>query len=53
MLDPKIVVNLVLEFGVRVDLMRHGNLASVKDSRAAREVSDEGLGANGGRASVP
>jgi hypothetical protein len=53
MLDSKIVVNLMLEFGVRVDLLRHGNLASVKDSRAAREVSDEGRGANGGRASVP
>ena len=25
MLDPQIVVNLLLEFGVRVDLMRHGN----------------------------
>jgi hypothetical protein len=25
MLDPEIVVNLLLEFGVRVDLMRHGN----------------------------
>ena len=25
MLDPQIVVNLVLEFGVRVDWMRHGN----------------------------
>jgi hypothetical protein len=24
MLDPQIVVNLLLEFGVRVDLMRHG-----------------------------
>jgi hypothetical protein len=24
MLDPKIVVNLLLEFGVRVHLMRHG-----------------------------
>ncbi len=53
MLDPKIVVNLMLEFGVRVDLVRHGYWPSVKDSRTAREVSDEGLGANGGRASVP
>jgi hypothetical protein len=25
MLDPQIVVNLLLEFGVRVDWMRHGN----------------------------
>ena len=25
MLDPQIVVNLLLEFGVRVDLIRHGN----------------------------
>ena len=25
MLDPQIVVNLVLEFGVRVDSRRHGN----------------------------
>jgi hypothetical protein len=25
MLNPKIVVNLLLEFGVGVDLMRHGN----------------------------
>ena len=25
MLDPQIVMNLLLEFGVRVDLMRHGN----------------------------
>ena len=25
MLDPQIVVNLLLEFGVRVDLMRNGN----------------------------
>ena len=25
MLDAQIVVNLVLEFGVRVDWMRHGN----------------------------
>ena len=25
MLDPQIVVNLLLEFGVRMDLMRHGN----------------------------
>ena len=25
MLDPQIVVNLVLEFGVRVDWMRRGN----------------------------
>jgi hypothetical protein len=25
MLDPQVVVNLLLEFGVRVDLMRHGN----------------------------
>jgi len=24
-LDPQIVVNLLLEFGVRVDWMRHGN----------------------------
>jgi len=28
-------------------------LASVKDSSATRDGSDEGLGANGGRASVP
>ncbi len=25
MLDPQIVVNLLLEFSVRVDWMRHGN----------------------------
>ena len=25
MLDPQIVVNLLLEFGIRVDWMRHGN----------------------------
>ena len=25
MLDPQIVVNLLLEFGVRVNWMRHGN----------------------------
>jgi hypothetical protein len=25
MLDPQVVVNLLLKFGVRVDLMRHGN----------------------------
>lgn len=25
MLDPQIAVNLLLEFGVRVDWMRHGN----------------------------
>jgi hypothetical protein len=25
MLDPQIVVNLLLKFGVRVDWMRHGN----------------------------
>ena len=25
MLDPQIVMNLLLEFGVRVDWMRHGN----------------------------
>ena len=25
MLSPQVVVNLLLEFGVRVDLMRHGN----------------------------
>ena len=25
MLDPQIIVNLLLEFGVRVDWMRHGN----------------------------
>ena len=41
MLDPQIVVNLLLEFGVRMYLMRHGNLASVKDSSAARGGSDE------------
>jgi hypothetical protein len=53
MLDPQILVNLLLEFGVRVDWMRHGQSASVKDLRLAREVSDEGLGANGGRVWVP
>ena len=53
MLDPQILVNLLLEFGVRVDWMRHGQSASVKDLRLAREVSDEGLGAHGGRVWVP
>ena len=34
MLDSQIVVNLLLEFGVRVDLMRHGNWPWLKDSSA-------------------
>ena len=41
MLDPQIAVNLLLEFGVRMDWMRHGNWPSVKNLRSAREVSDE------------
>ena len=41
MLDPQIVVNLLLKFGVRVDRMRHGNWPSVKNSSAARDGSDE------------
>ena len=53
MLDPKIVVNLLLEFGVRVDLMRHGNWPGSKIQGRRGEVSDEGLGANDGRASMP
>ena len=44
MLDPQIVVNLFLELGVGVDLVKHGNLASVKDSSPARYGSDKGLG---------
>jgi len=30
MLDPQIAVNLLLEFGVRVDWMRHGDRARQK-----------------------
>ena len=33
MLDPQIPVNLLLEFDVRLDWMRHGQSASVKDLR--------------------
>src|SRR6266853_3421914 len=38
MLDSKIVVNLLLEFGVRVDLMRHGNWPRSK-IQVSRETS--------------
>src|SRR5689334_13692057 len=53
MLDPQIVVNLLLEFGVRMDWMRHGNWASVKDLRSARKVSGEVRSANGCRKRSP
>jgi hypothetical protein len=53
MLDPQIAVNLLLEFGVRVDWDETWQSASVKDLRSAREVSDEVRGANGVRAWVP
>ena len=53
MLDPQITVNLLLEFGVRVDWNETWQSASVKDLRSAREVSDEVRGANGVRARVP
>ena len=38
MLDPQIVVNLLLEFGVRVDLMRHGNWPRQKIQVRARGI---------------
>jgi len=43
MLDPQIVVNLLLEFGVCVDLMRHG-IDLVKGSSVALNGSHQGLG---------
>jgi hypothetical protein len=53
MLDPQIAVNLLLEFGVRVNWMRHGNWPSVKKFKCGAGASDEVRGANGVRAWVP
>ncbi|PYJ88332.1 MAG: hypothetical protein DME71_13325 [Verrucomicrobia bacterium] len=53
MLDPQIVVNLLLELGVGVDLMKHGYWLGERFKCGERDGSDEGLGANGGRALVP
>ena len=46
MLSQQIVVNLLLQFGVRVELDETWQSASVKDLRSAREASDEVRGAN-------
>jgi hypothetical protein len=43
MLDPQIVVNLLLELGVSVDLVIHGDCL-VKDLSVARDGADQGLG---------
>ena len=53
MLDPQIVVNLLPELGVGVDLMKHGYWLGERFKCGARDGSDEGLGANSGRALVP
>jgi len=53
MLNPQLVVNLLLELGVGVDLMKHGYWLGERFKCGARDGSDEGLGANGGRALVP
>jgi hypothetical protein len=54
MLDPQIAVNLLLEFGVRVDWMRYWQSGLGKRFKiGAGEVSDEVRGANGVRARVP
>ncbi len=50
MLDPQIVVNLLLELGVGVDLMIHGYCPGERFKCGAGWRSDEGLGANNGRA---
>jgi hypothetical protein len=51
MLSQQIVVNLLLQFGVRVELDETWESASVKDLRSARDVSGEVRGAN--RVRVP
>jgi hypothetical protein len=43
MLDPQIVVNLLLEFGVCVDLVKHA-IGFVKDSNLPRDGSHNGFG---------
>jgi hypothetical protein len=53
MLSQQIVVNLLLQFGVRVELDETWESAPVKDLRSAREVSGEVRVANGVRARVP
>ena len=42
MLDPQIVVDLLLEFGVRVDWMRHGNWPRSKIQRRRERYPTKG-----------
>ena len=53
MLDPQITVNLLLEFGVRVDWNETWQSASVKKFKIGAGASDEVRGVNGVRAWVP
>ena len=53
MLSPQIVVNLLLQFDVRVELDETWESVPAKDLRSAREVSGEVRVANGVRARVP
>ena len=53
MLDPQIVVNLLLEFGIRVNWMRHGIWFLGKRFKCGAGRFRRKLGAKGGRASVP